>query len=447
MPWALRASQATGSLAGRPGTRRNSDEVARFQRLTEWVRAQGGRVGPVVLASSDGLRGLAVTEDVEPGRELLFVPRRCWMQERVRSLLPAAVAERVALKSLLAWQLCQHHRRRAPKWRSYLDMLPAGLVGHPLACAPADLETLPRVLRKAVEMTQQSARQDYDALCEALPSAPPDRDRFAWAFLCVSSRAFAESPTDAAMIPLVDLMNHAFAPTCRVRVQADGAHVLALRELPARTPTTWTYARAPNVLLFCAYGFCCADHPHDRMPVSGPAFTRRLHDHLVQAGPRALRTWTLQIPAAFDDERSRCMLTAIRSTLRMPFLLTEAGVQPAPEADEAARAPASRSEELAAMAELASLCDGWSAALDDHAAPAADAGAQVLAMSSMTARLAASMLRIIGHFAALSRAAAAALHCDRREDAFALLLSLPDAAYADELRQHADRLWPLHATP
>lgn len=423
------------------------DREGAFQRLVDWVVAAGGRAGPLTLATHDGLRGVVLAADVARDEEILFVPTACWLREEPRATPAPAALAGVAPRSLLAWQLCDRQRRRSDAWKPFLDTLPASFADHPLACAPAALATLPLAARGTLQLAREAIRRDYDALCAALPATPrPGYARFAWAFCCATSRGFGDDPAHPALIPLADLLNHSFRPTCRIRLDADGVHFHALRDLAAGTPATWKYVDAPNIVLLCAYGFCADDHPRDRAPVHGPAITRELCERLVAEGADVLRCWTADVPAAFDDESSRRMLTAIRSTLRAPFRGADGAGQVEPDADAHARSPASRAEELAAMGELGLLCAQWTAELNDRAAPAADADAPARVIAAAGDRLASALLRIVGHFAAMAQAAAAALRCDDREEALGHLAALPDAAYAEELRAHADVLWPATST-
>jgi hypothetical protein len=425
-------------------------EARRFRRLVEWARARGGRVGAVTLVTDNGLRGLGLASDVSAGEEILFVPRSCWLSETSllqgdpEQLATDAIGD-VSPRSRLAWLLCDGGSPRYDDWRLYLDALPSGFESHPLGCEEALLQYLPWLAGPAIREMRAQMRWDHQALCNAHPArSHPDYERFAKACCCVASRAFADNGPHPNLIPLADLLNHSFQPTCGLFKDAEGAHIVAKQDLRAGTALTWQYADVPNVILLGVYGFCVEDHPRDRTVVCGPAITDELALRFCAASKsmESMRRWVMDVPAAFGDAKSRKMLTAMRSIRRDPFRRDDGAGPQDPGEDPQAGTPANRDEELAVLRELRCLCDKWATDLDERSAPPVDAGAPARAIADMSGLLVRSNRRIVDHFSRLCDSAIPLLSSDDVAAARAGLAAFPDADYAAELLAHADLLWP-----
>lgn len=65
-----------------------------------------------------------------------------------------------------------------------------------------------------------------------------------WAFACVRSRAFRLGPECHAIIPFVDMANHALPPVAAFRPHQGAIELLAVREVAAGDEATISYALA-----------------------------------------------------------------------------------------------------------------------------------------------------------------------------------------------------------
>ena len=87
----------------------------------------------------------------------------------------------------------------------------------------------------------------------------------------VTSRAFrvAGPSQPAAMLPLIDMCNHSFAPNCKLQPQGDGSlQLVALQDIPHRQSLLLSYGGLSNDFLLMDYGFVLANNPFDRVQLS-----------------------------------------------------------------------------------------------------------------------------------------------------------------------------------
>ncbi|GLC45812.1 hypothetical protein PLESTM_001782700 [Pleodorina starrii] len=121
-----------------------------------------------------------------------------------------------------------------------------------------------------------------------LPGSPEDPfdgvtvdiNALGWAMACVSSRAFrTRGPTHpAAMLPLIDMANHTFAPNAEVLPLEGGAvGLFAKSKISAGEPLLLSYGKLSNDFLFMDYGFIMPDNPYDTVQL-------RFEVGLLQAG-------------------------------------------------------------------------------------------------------------------------------------------------------------------
>ncbi len=92
-----------------------------------------------------------------------------------------------------------------------------------------------------------------------------------WALAVVTSRAFrVGGPSQpAAMLPLIDMCNHSFAPNCKLQPLGDGSlQLIALQDIPHRQPLLLSYGGLSNDFLLMDYGFVVANNPFDRVQLS-----------------------------------------------------------------------------------------------------------------------------------------------------------------------------------
>ncbi|CAJ1451138.1 unnamed protein product [Effrenium voratum] len=105
------------------------------------------------------------------------------------------------------------------------------------------------------------------------------------------------------MLPVGDMLNHTFYPSCEVEAPSVGAESWKLRskmDLQPGEELSWCYCEDPNHLLLQASGFVMQENPHNR----------------IMARPSDLRKALLSVcneksPEDFDKERRKKFIEAL----------------------------------------------------------------------------------------------------------------------------------------
>jgi hypothetical protein len=170
----------------------------------------------------------------------------------------------------LALRLLREQLAPASAWAGYTRALPGRFGSLPLCYRADELRALKsEVIAARVEalealnerLARTLAASTDAALRAAFPGARPSASDLQWACCAASSRALllggGREGDDAALVPLLDLVNHASAPNCQlVRDPASGALSLVAREpLAAGAACTLDYGRHGSVERMWRYGF------------------------------------------------------------------------------------------------------------------------------------------------------------------------------------------------
>eukprot|EP00775_Hariotina_reticulata_P007813 gene7813-8010_t len=271
------------------------------------------------LAGSDGGSGwgLVATQDMTtPGTRLIELPRRCQLtydestDPRVLGLIQQVPDELWGAK--LALQvLVQRVAGAQSPFATYISQLPVGVSGVPMFFPREALEALeyPPVVEQVKKRARWLNRFSIDMLSK-LPgtAADPfdgvtvDINSMGWALAVVTSRAFrvAGPSAPAALLPLIDMANHSFAPNCEVvpvpggvamvakcqeaealtaalafwetmcRIAFDAQQfvvisVIGLQKIKAGEPLLLSYGQLSNDFLLMDYGFAVPGNPNDRV--------------------------------------------------------------------------------------------------------------------------------------------------------------------------------------
>tara|TARA_B110001452_G_scaffold261620_1_gene260620 strand:+ start:63 stop:947 length:885 start_codon:yes stop_codon:yes gene_type:complete len=236
---------------------------AAFKALRRHVERAGGFVGPISLSeSSEGLRGLFVTEAVAAGEPLCGVPRSCVLHATAGDDLKAH--ERLMLQLLEA--------RSAGDHALYLPTMPERI---PLLrdwTAP-QLERLQSAsLLASVDSQRAWAERTLALVAERAPETTPDD--LEWAERVVRSRSLATASADGEptlqLVPIFDMCNHVATPAGaehapHVLVMADGVVVLcAQHDLAPGDEVRFSYRDESegNSALLLDYGFAVPPPEH-----------------------------------------------------------------------------------------------------------------------------------------------------------------------------------------
>jgi len=259
---------------------RAADEQESFSELAEWLRARGAYINKAVgLIGADqgvsvaGERGCVALEDIRAGELLLEIPVNCCL-----SVVPGAYAEvfdaeltqamesaglrRQDLELALAMAV-ERELGEDSAWWPYLRLLECKHT-FPLFFEDADLEMLENIPLKesltitsrAVELLVQKSGMSDLALRESL--------QLVW------GRRFS-CDVATGMIPLGDLLNHRFYPSCAWESPTtDNPEVWKLRAKMDISPgesLNFCYCEDPNHLLMTTSGFVVKENPYDRIMV------------------------------------------------------------------------------------------------------------------------------------------------------------------------------------
>ena len=110
-----------------------------------------------------------------------------------------------------------------------------------------------------------------------------------WALAVVTSRAFrvAGPNQPAAMLPLIDMCNHSFAPNCKLQpVDGGDLQLVALQDIPRHQPLLLSYGSLSNDFLLMDYGFVVPDNPSDRVQLSFNLDLLEVRPHLTASSSK-----------------------------------------------------------------------------------------------------------------------------------------------------------------
>mmetsp|Transcript_2571 Transcript_2571/g.8003 ORF Transcript_2571/g.8003 Transcript_2571/m.8003 type:complete len:348 (+) Transcript_2571:272-1315(+) len=261
--------------------------VVAGEELREWCEAGGGGLGRGVaigtraeaiaprglFAAAFGqearLRGLVVTEDLEPEAVVLGVPltlamhsndwprsflgRRCRRGRRLEEL-----TNEYLLGAMLA---VESHVPRSP-WKPYLDAL--SLVDAPRLWEPEDAELLPPTLRKRYENQRKHDERAHRVILDHCSLHSPRLESLRWAVALAASRSRRVKVYAAGgdlsylrmLIPLADLLNWSPEPNVHCDTTTDNVYECrAARAVRAGEALTVAYENTQPADFLFDYGF------------------------------------------------------------------------------------------------------------------------------------------------------------------------------------------------
>mmetsp|Transcript_85633 Transcript_85633/g.138853 ORF Transcript_85633/g.138853 Transcript_85633/m.138853 type:complete len:349 (+) Transcript_85633:3-1049(+) len=152
----------------------------------------------------------------------------------------------------------------------------------------------------AVGLLARTCLRIRDTQADAFKGSHIDAAALSWASACATSRAYRVRgrPGErgghlAALLPVVDLINHAFEANC---ILVDAAHlagpgavaVTAARDIRAGESLRTNYGDIPNDQLLLNYGFVLEENDHDRLSLPAGALSFALQQTVAQRLPPQL---------------------------------------------------------------------------------------------------------------------------------------------------------------
>jgi len=255
----------------------SEDENTQHLRLlAEWLQARGTtvseKIGIVEDDGTGGGRGLAAVEAFIEDEVVLELPLSCCfsaapgLQAQLVSALPAlaeadVVGEDVALAVAMA---TERSLGQNSAWWPYIQSVGQPNLTFPCFYADGDLEALQSVpLAKSFEALSRGL--DKLASCTAI-----DRSALAAALQLVMTRRFG-CEQGRFMLPIGDLLNHDFYPTCVWDKPTPERQTWRLKAgrggMQPNEPITFCYCSDPNHLLMRTVGFVVPGNPFNRIMV------------------------------------------------------------------------------------------------------------------------------------------------------------------------------------
>jgi len=285
----------SGSVKSKKRPRPSSSDI--FDNLKEWILQTSPEafVHPAVSMSTQQVRSLVVTTDIEPGTTVFMLPLR-------EQLFADDDTE-------LAWSLASSSTKEL--LQPYLDSLPA-TIDLPRFWSQRGGLTAEQLLQgspvlQRVQQQQEAVERDYERLRKIAKQQPvesiPSFGDFNYAMAVVTSRAFCRSncSNNPAMVPLLDFCNHHRGWGGGSSQQKNlsytfhttdsgwtTVHVKAVTLIAAHDVLRITYGAQGNAPLLLNYGFCL-DHNLEPDGSSNDTFELQLNDTTIflRTGPKS----------------------------------------------------------------------------------------------------------------------------------------------------------------
>lgn len=209
--------------------------------LTSWLKGQGGTFTQMHLSTSQGVRGLQMTETVENGHVIAHIPlSACISAKRLQQEHPGLAEvvefaetpdERQVLIVALRLLVIKHSEQLLQYWRPYLGLLPAQFhlpVNYTVdeLKALSGSNTLLRMVKHQWTSLKTLQKQLLSKPHLIAAVEPPSLEEVIWAYSVAQSRGFNihtdddpdSEATDFMLIPLIDMMNHDSASEADIRM-------------------------------------------------------------------------------------------------------------------------------------------------------------------------------------------------------------------------------------
>lgn len=261
----------------------NTDNAAEaFQILGDWLRDRGATVPPSIAISVDdgqgGGRTIVTIDPMTEGQVVLELPLVCCLaaapgaQVRLTGAFPAFEEAGLDPADAALAVALAHERTLGDQsaWWAYVRCVGDPEATFPCLFAEGDLEAL----------QSRPLAETFDAVDKALGKLAECtgmlKSELAAAMQLVRSRRFGYEE-GRYMLPLGDLCNHSFYPTCvweKPTAERRSWRLVALKDLQPADSLTFSYCSDPNHLLLSTSGFIVPNNPFSRI-MAKPADLRR----------------------------------------------------------------------------------------------------------------------------------------------------------------------------
>ncbi|KAJ1622697.1 hypothetical protein T492DRAFT_913195 [Pavlovales sp. CCMP2436] len=281
MPLAVGAKRAkkgdAAAVAPPVAAGKDAEDADPAAGLEVWLADNGVAMGAVCIEQRE-LRdigwGLRAAAPAAAGAVLATVPATRLLaadagaEHKLGESLGVAIPEQQwALP--LALRLLREQLHPASSWAGYTRSLPGRFGAHPTSYDDDELRALKSDWLSSRLCDQRdlidalagaAATTASAAVLEAFPAARPTISDLRWACAAAASRALAvggASGEEPALVPLLDLCNHAHAPSCEVRRDAKTGAVMlvALAPIEKGEALTLNYGNIGAAERVLRYGF------------------------------------------------------------------------------------------------------------------------------------------------------------------------------------------------
>ena len=242
-------------------------------------RYGGADPAVVAVAGPYGLE-LRTARTCAAGETLVALPRSAQLSAHLEADLDASARRLRAATPADVWScrlgvsvLVELLRGPSSPFAEYVDSLPRAYSVPMFWTAPevAALDYPPLVtqVQKRGRLLAKLGTEGY-----SVAAAPVDTSSLGWAMAASSSRAFRLGPSETpTLLPLIDMCNHAAAPSAVVVPAKDGAVVLKVgaAPLPEGAEVSLSYGALSNDDLLLDYGFILDDNPNDTVQIAAGA--------------------------------------------------------------------------------------------------------------------------------------------------------------------------------
>jgi hypothetical protein len=316
------------------------ERAAAIERQLAWARSAGASWDGIEFhVDVGGNASVRASRRLSSGEPILTVPR-CLMI--VDNELAASTTGELALgfpgpgpqDALAAW-LALEAREPASRWRAYFDALPVQLAELPMFHDEDDLAALAGTAAHAIAAeNNREVHATYGRLSRELRARLSLAD-FAWGNALVMSRGFHAPGTldhHIALIPLVEMFNHALGDTTWTYDPLDGFVVRTVREIAIGDEVHFTYGVRSDTHLVVYFGFALDSNTARE---AGLVFDRA-SDPVNQVAAHLLWKLPLEMPARIRvgcrlDHRFQRALSLARLQASGPVeraRVVEAGLTP-----------------------------------------------------------------------------------------------------------------------
>lgn len=298
------------------------------QLALDWLQGEGASFPKLRIGHLEGgERGVFARVDLEPGEELLRVPRQCLLTiERARDSdigrLIQAHAPDTSEEAYLAAFLLQEREREDSTWRPYLELLPKDFSHLPLFYTEEELSLLQgSFMLREVARWKELLLGHYAQLLERVPGfSRYTPEAFLWAQFTLISRTFGLTVGNQfirAFVPMADMLNHRQSPEAEWGMSEDGsAFLLAARKaVTAGEEIHISYGVKPNYRFLLNYGFVPEHNADDELvlylgvPEEDP-WAAEKRELLALPHPTARRRF--EVPLHYENASTVAMFSFLR---------------------------------------------------------------------------------------------------------------------------------------